>query len=214
MNVSKQKVRVMIADDHAVVRAGLRLLIDSQHDMKVVGEAGDASTALEQARALKPDIVLLDVTMPGGGLKAQKRIAAAVPEVKILILSMHSDPAFVRSALMAGAAGYVTKKAVHTELLSAVRAVCDGKRYVDAAASEGLLPTTKDNRGPVLSEREQQVLYLIASGHSYQQIADRLFLSVKTIETYRARVMEKLELKNRAELVQYAINSGLLGPDD
>jgi DNA-binding NarL/FixJ family response regulator len=209
----KQKARIVIADDHAVVRAGLRLLINSQHDMEVVGEAGDASTVLEQVRTLKPDIVLLDITMPGGGgLKAQERIAKAAPEVKILILSMHSDTAFVRTAILAGAAGYVTKKSVHTELLNALRAVRAGKRYVDATVSEGLLPIVK-RKGPVLSEREQQVLILIASGYSYQQIADRLFVSVKTIETYRARIMEKLELKDRAELVQYAINSGLLGPD-
>ena len=125
---------------------------------------------------------------------------------------MHSDTAFVRTAILAGAAGYVTKKSVHTELLNALRAVRAGKRYVDATVSEGLLPIVK-RKGPVLSEREQQVLILIASGYSYQQIADRLFVSVKTIETYRARIMEKLELKDRAELVQYAINSGLLGPD-
>jgi len=204
---------VLLVDDHSLVRRGFRRMLEDESDMEVVGEAGDASTALEQVRTLKPDIVLLDITMPGGGgLKAQERIAKAAPEVKILILSMHSDPAFVRTAIVAGAAGYVTKKSVHTELLNALRAVRAGKRYVDAAVSEGFLPIVK-RKGPVLSEREQQVLILIASGYSYQQIADRLFVGVKTIETYRARIMEKLELKDRAELVLYAINSGLLGPD-
>jgi DNA-binding NarL/FixJ family response regulator len=213
MNTRKQKTRVVIADDHAVVRAGLRLLLESQSDMEVAGEAADATEALAQVRALKPDVILLDITMGGGGgLKAQEQIAKAVPETKVLILSMHSDPAFVRTAMLAGAAGYVSKKTAHTELLKALRTIRAGKRYVDAAVSDGLLPEPAGNR-PLLSQREEQVLLLIASGYSYQEIADRIFVSVKTVETYRARIMEKLELKSRAELVQYAINSGLLGRD-
>jgi two-component system, NarL family, response regulator NreC len=213
MNHPKPKTRIVIADDHAVVRAGLRSLIHSQPDMEVVGEAGDAPTALAVVRSLKPDVVLLDITMPGGGgLKAQEQIAAVVPGARILILSMHSDTAFVRTAMAAGAAGYVSKKTVHTELLNAVRAIRSGRRYVDAAVSEGLLPATPRYR-QVLSGREEQALRLIASGYTNQEIADRLFVSVKTVETYRARIMSKLELKSRAELVQYAINAGLLGRD-
>ena len=213
MNTPKPKTRIVIADDHAVVRAGMRLLLESQADMEVAGEAGDATEALAQVRALKPDVILLDITMGGGGgLKAQEQIAKAAPETKVLILSMHSDPAFVRTAMAAGAAGYVSKKTAHTELLKALRTIRAGKRYVDSAVSEGLLPQNT-RKGRVLSQREEQVLCLIASGHSYQEIANRIFVSVKTVETYRARIMEKLELKSRAELVQYAINSGLLGRD-
>jgi two-component system, NarL family, response regulator NreC len=209
---SRAKTRIVIADDHAVVRAGLRSLIDSQADMEVIGEAGDAATALAQVRSLKPDVIVLDITMPGGGLKAQEQIATAVPEAKILILSMHSDAAFVRTAMVAGAAGYLSKKIVHTELLNAVRAIREGRRYVDSSVSEGLMPVTARSRS-VLSEREQQALQLIASGYTNQEIAERLFVSVKTVETYRARIVAKLGLKNRAELVQYAIHAGLLGPD-
>lgn len=213
MNIRKPKTRIVIADDHAVVRTGLRLLIETQIDMEVVGEAEDATEALAQVRTLKPDIVLLDITMGGGGgLKAQEQIAKTVPETKVLMLSMHSDPAFVRTAMSAGAAGYVSKKTAHTELLKALRTIRAGKRYVDSAVSDGLLPAVT-RKGPVLSQREEQVLLMIALGHSYQEIADRIFVSVKTVETYRARIMEKLELKSRAELVQYAINSGLLGRD-
>jgi DNA-binding NarL/FixJ family response regulator len=213
MKIPKPKTRIVIADDHAVVRAGLRLLLESQTDMEVVGEANDATEALAQVRTLKPDLVLLDITMGGGGgLKAQEQIAKAAPQTKVLILSMHSDPAFVRTAMLAGAAGYVSKKTAHTELLKALRTIRAGKRYIDSAVSDGLLPEAP-GKGPALSQREKQVLLLIASGHSYQEIADRIFISVKTVETYRARLMEKLELKSRAELVQYAINSGLLGRD-
>jgi two-component system, NarL family, response regulator NreC len=211
MRSTTKKTRIVIADDHAVVRAGLRLLSNSQADMEVIGEAGDAPTALTEVRTLKPDLLLLDITMPGGGgLKAQQQISAAVPQTKILILSMHSDAAFVRTAIAAGAAGYVSKETVHTELLNAVRAISAGRRYVDPSVSEGLLPLGR--RHVLLSDREQQALRLVASGYTSQEIAERLFVSVKTVETYRARIVAKLELKNRAELVQYAINAGLLGP--
>jgi DNA-binding NarL/FixJ family response regulator len=213
MNLPKAKTRIVIADDHAVVRTGLRLLLESQPDMEVVGEADDGAAVITQVRQLKPEIVLLDITMGGGGgLKAQEEIAKAAPETKVLILSMHSDPAFVRTAMLAGAAGYVSKKTAHTELLKALRAIRAGKHYIDSAVSDGLLPATT-RKGPALSQREKEVLLLIAAGHSYQEIADRIFVSVKTVETYRARIMEKLELKSRAELVQYAINAGLLGRD-
>jgi DNA-binding NarL/FixJ family response regulator len=213
MNAFQQKTRIVIADDHPVVRAGLRALIDSQDDMQVVGEAGDASIALTRVRELKPDIVLLDLSMAGGGgLRAQQTIAAAEPGAKVVFLSMHSDPAFVRTAIAAGAAGYVTKKTAHTELLNALRTVRRGKRYLDPAVSEGLLPPLSHGKA-ILSSREQQTLRLLAAGHTNQEIARRLFVSVKTVETYRARIMEKLETRSRAEMVRYALHAGLLGRD-
>jgi two-component system, NarL family, response regulator NreC len=205
----KTKTRIVIADDHAVVRAGLRTLIDSQDDMQVVGEASDAVDALEQVRLLKPDVVVLDISMAGGGgLQAQQNISAAMPDTKILFLSMHSDPAFVRTAIAAGAAGYITKKAVHTELLNALRTVRMGKRYLDPTASEGLFPANA--KQAILSPRERETLRLLAAGYTNQEIAARLFVSVKTVETYRARVMVKLDAKSRAEIVRYAMNAGLL----
>jgi two-component system, NarL family, response regulator NreC len=207
---NEHKTRIVIADDHAVVRAGLRALIDGQTDMQVVGEAGDASAAVAQVCDLKPDVVVLDISMGGGGgLKAQEKISAAMPGTKILFLSMHSDPAFVRTAISAGAAGYITKKAVHTELLNALRTVRMGRRYLDPSASEGIFPPTRDKRA-ILSTREQEALRLLAAGYTNQEIAARLFVSVKTVETYRARIMEKLEAKSRAELVRYAINACFL----
>ena len=203
------RTRIVIADDHAVVRAGLRTLIDGQADMEVVGEASNADDAVAQVCLMKPDIVVLDITMAGGGgLKAQQKIAASAPETKIVFLSMHSDPAFVRTAMSAGAVGYITKKAVHTELLNALRAVRVGKRYLDPTASEGFLPPR--GKQAILSERERETLRLLASGYTNQEIADRLFVSVKTVETYRARIMVKLDAKSRAEMVRYAINAGLL----
>lgn len=208
----KDRTRIVIADDHAVVRAGLRALIESQSDMQVVGEAADAAEAVEVVRRLKPDIVVLDITMTGGGgLKAQQHIAGLLPDVKILFLSMHSDPAFVRAAVGAGAYGYITKNAVHTELLSALRAVRAGKRFLDPTASAGILPPVR--KQPILSTREEETLRLLASGFTNQEIADKLFVSVKTVESYRARVMVKLNAKSRAELVRYAISAGLLNSE-
>lgn len=204
-------MRVVIADGHAFVRAELRLLLESQAYVEVVGEAGDAAETLAQVRALKPDVVLLDIMMgANGGCNAQEQIAKTVPETNVLVLTMNSDPAYVRTAMLRGAAGYVSKKTARTELPKALRVIRAGKRYVDPTTSHGLYPATR-RKGPGLSQREEQVLLLIASGHSYKEIAGQMSVSVKTVETYRARIMKKLELKSRAELVHYAIDSGLLG---
>jgi DNA-binding NarL/FixJ family response regulator len=209
---NETKTRIVIADDHEIVRAGLRTLIDGQPDMQVVGEAGDAAAAVEQVCLLKPDVVVLDISMAGGGgLKAQQNISTAMPGTKILFLSMHSDPAFVRTAIAAGAAGYITKKAVHTELLKALRTVRMGKRYLDPTASEGLFPANE--KQAILSPRERETLRLLASGYTNQEIASQIFVSVKTVETYRARIMVKLDAKTRADIVRYAINAGLLDHD-
>ncbi|MFQ6015781.1 MAG: response regulator [Anaerolineae bacterium] len=224
-----RSIRVLLADDHAVLRAGLHLLLNAQPDMEVVGEAVNSQEAIEKAQQLQPDVVLLDITMPGtstgsveprSGLEAVREIRERAPEVKVLILTMHDDEGYLRQALKAGAWGYVPKKAADTELLSAIHAVQRGEIFIYPSLTKGLvedlLPKEVEDRTEgldgydLLSQREKEVLRLVALGHTNQQIADMLFISVKTVETYRARVMEKLDLHNRAELVRYAIQKGLL----
>lgn len=213
------EARLLLADDHAVLRAGLRLLLDAQPDLKVVGEAGDGGEALALAESLQPDLILLDLTMPGlGGMEALPLLQKAVPTARVLILTMHDDAGYLRQALQRGAAGYVLKKAADTELLSAVRAVMRGEVYIHPSLTktllEGLLPastaTAPTNPWEALSEREREVLNLVARGHTSAEIADRLSLSAKTVETYRARGMEKLGMRSRAALVQFALSHGLL----
>jgi two-component system response regulator NreC len=220
-----EKLRILLADDHAVVRAGLRMIITSQPDMEVVGEAADGREAIEQAERLRPDVVVLDLTMPGlGGLSALGVIREKAPGTKILVLTMHDDEGYLRQVLGAGGSGYVVKKAADMELLAAIRAVKRGEVYVHSSLTKSLVEGILDrrlereagasDRLEDLSEREKEVLHLLARGYTNQQIADALFLSVKTIEPYRARLMEKLELRTRAELVHYALHKGLLTRDE
>lgn len=215
------KIRVLLADDHAVLRAGLRMLINAQADMRVVGEAGDGHEAVDRTLALAPDVVLMDLTMPGGGgMDALKRIRRERPQTRVLILTMHDDPAYARASVAAGAAGLVVKDVDGEELLNAVRVVHQGRAYVsgawrEVAADESEGEETWTPRAEslkLLSRREITVLEMVAQGYTNQEIATRLALSVKTVETYRARVMDKLGLRNRAELVRFAIEQGLLGP--
>jgi len=212
-------IRILIADDHAVLRAGLRMLLDAEPDMQVVGEAGDGTTALERARELIPDVVLLDLTMPRmGGLDALRRMREASSKARVLILTMHDDEDYLREVLAAGGAGYVLKRAADVELLSAVRAVYRGGTYLHAAHTKALLAGRKSQRGAreqegsevCLSQREGEILRLIALGYTSRQAADKLHLSPKTVDTYRGRLMLKLNLSNRAELVRYALGQGLL----
>lgn len=216
-------IRVLLADDHAILRAGLRMLISSQPDLQVVGEAADCHEALEQVRLLQPDVLTLDLTMPGGSsIKLIERLQQECPQVRVLVLTMHDDPAYLRAVMAAGGAGYVVKVVADTQLLSAIRAVHQGRIVVDVNLPQKTAPPRSDEiAGPAsprsagfasLSTREQEVLPLLAQGHTNQEIANRLFLSVKTIETYRARIVEKLGLRSRADLVRYAIEIGLLGP--
>ena len=219
------KVRILIADDHGVLRAGLRVLLNAESDMEVVGEAGDGSEAMVKARELRPDVILLDVTMPGtGGLQAIRHIRKACPASKILILSMHDDESYLREALRSGASGYALKKAADTELLSAIRAVNRGEIFLDPSLTRILVSELIGNESKQgdekverevhrLSERETEVLRLLAQGYTSQQVADMLFLSLKTVETYKARVMNKLGLRSRAQLVRYALQVGLLSPE-
>jgi two-component system response regulator NreC len=213
------KIRILLADDHAVLRAGLRKLLDSEPDMEVVGEAADGEEALRKTQELTPDIVLMDITMPAmGGLEVTQRIRENSPAIKVLMLTVHDDEGYFHKALRSGAAGYVPKKAADTELFSAIRAAYKGEVFVHPSMTRPLVnellgaEAVKEaqNHRHRLSKREEEVLRLIAMGHTNQQIADKLFLSVKTVETYKARLMEKLELRGRAELVRYAIQQGLL----
>ncbi|MDR5694786.1 MAG: response regulator transcription factor [Armatimonadota bacterium] len=211
-------IRLIIADDHAVLRAGLRLLLESQPDLQVVGEAGDGWETLQLAEQHKPDVILLDLSMPGpGGLEVIKEIKRRVPRAKVLVLTMHEDEGYLRSVLKAGGSGYVVKKAADTELLSAIRSVHRGGVYIDPSLTRGLVEEILEEEAPakklgeeVLSEREREVLVLLALGHTNQEIAEKLCLSVKTVETYRARIQEKLQLRSRAALVRYALERGLL----
>lgn len=214
------KIRVLLADDHAVLRAGLRLLLNSQDDMEVVGEAATGAQAVAQARQLHPDIVLLDITMSGAdGLDAVRAIKEDHPDTKVLALTMHDDESYLRHVLEAGGAGYVLKKAADTELLSAIRAVHQGGTFLHPQHAKALLePAVEAEEGAgrydLLSEREQQVLKLLVLGHTNKQIAEQLFVSVKTVEAYRARIQEKLGLRGRAALVRYALQKGLLAGEE
>lgn len=215
-----ETIRVLLADDHAVLRSGLRLLIEKQPWVEVVGEAGDGNEALAGVAAFAPDLVLLDINMPGlDGLAVLARIREESPETRVLMLTMHDDVSYLQEALRAGASGYVLKRAVDSELLMAMQAVMRGETYVHSAMTQKLLQKmtadtapAKDEPDPwaTLSERERDVLRLVALGYTNQEVADELFLSVKTVETYRARGMEKLGLQTRAQLVKSALKRGLL----
>lgn len=215
------KIRLVVADDHAILRAGLRMLINAQPDMEVVGEAEDGIEATRVIQAANPNVAILDVTMPrSGGLDAIKEIVARNRSTRILLLTMHEEPAYLRTALAAGAAGYVLKKSVDADLLSAIRAVHKGRTYVDSELAEILVrdaisrdDSTDSAAGSVLSDRELQVLKLVAEGFSSREIAEQIYISTKTVETYRARFAEKLGLKSRAQIVRYALNLGLLSPE-
>lgn len=215
-------ISVVLADDHAVLRSGLRLLINQYPDMKVVGEAGDFSQVFSEVQERRPNVLIMDISMPNGeAFSAMKKIRGGVPGTKILVLSMHEDAAYLRKALDAGASGFICKKVADVELISAVRAVHDGRTFVDLALEpigENLLDTWDLLKGPDrtqglvdgLSPREKEVFVLIVKGHTNQQVADLLQVSVKSVETYRSRVMEKLNVKSRSDLVEYALQQGFL----
>jgi two-component system response regulator NreC len=217
-----KRTRILIADDHAVVRAGLRLLIDGQEDMEVVGEAADGWQTVQQALALRPDLVLLDITMPGlNGLEVASEIKRKAPDIRLLVLTMHDDEAYLRQFLQIGVSGYVVKQAADTEVVDAVRAVGRGETFIYPSLAGVLVDRYLDRPGPAkeagangeLTARETEVLRLVAQGYTSQQIADRLSISVNTVLTHRAHIMEKLDLRGRAELVRYALAKGLLASE-
>ncbi|HKH48423.1 MAG TPA: response regulator transcription factor [Thermoanaerobaculia bacterium] len=218
--MSVYKIRVLIVDDHAIVRTGLRLLISGQDDMTVVGEAGATQEGIQAAERLSPDVALIDLSLPGeGGIEAIRQLRRTRPRVRTVALTMHDDPAYLRSVLSAGGSGYVVKRAAGSELLAAIRAVRDGRSFVSpllAEAEAQAAPASPQVSGEAegalarLSARERQVLVMLAHGHTHAEMAEQLGISVKTVETHRARLSEKLGLKSRSDLVRLALEAGLL----
>jgi two-component system response regulator NreC len=223
MSVRKSKIRIMIADDHAILRSGLRLLLNAQPDMEVVSEAADGEQAVQAANETRPDVALMDLTMPRtGGQRALEEIVRDCPETRVLILTMHDDPAYLRSVLSAGASGYVLKRSVDAELLTAIRAVHRGGTFVDPSLANVLIQDVLPKKGAkarrtgpvnILSARELQVLRLVARGYSSQQIAKQILVGVKSVETYRSRLAQKLGLRTRSDVVRFAVQMGLLTPE-
>jgi two-component system response regulator NreC len=220
--MSVSKIRVLIVDDHAIVRAGLRLLISGQEDMTVVGEAGSTQDGIDAAERLSPDVALIDLSLPGeGGIEAIRQLRRTRPRVRTVALTMHDDPAYLRSVLSAGGSGYVVKRAADSELLAAIRTVREGRSFVSPMLSEAELLEIQLPTPPLsgeaeaslarLSARERQVLVLLAHGHTHAEMAEQLGISVKTVETHRARLSEKLGIKSRSDLVRLALDAGLLG---
>ena len=208
-------IRILIVDDHAVVRSGLRLVLEREDDLEVVGEAGNADEGVRVSRLEKPDVVLLDVVMPGrSGIEAAAEVIEASGGAKILVLSMQDDPSYVREAFAVGASGYLLKEAADVELVQAIREVAAGNRYVHPALGARLAQAEVDaarkSSDDPLSDREREVLRLLALGHTNQEIAKELFISVRTAETHRAHIMRKLGLSTRADLVRYALANGYL----
>lgn len=213
------KIRVLLVDDHDILRSGLRAILRSEPDIEVVGEAGDGREAVAQAERLSPDVVLMDISMPVmDGLEATGRIHQCCPDAKVLVLTIHDNEEYLFQVLEAGASGYLVKKTADAELISAIHAVHRGEAFLSPLATRMVIERyihamergneTRNYDG--LTAREREVLKLIADGYTNQEIADRLFISVKTVETHRAHVLEKLELHARADLVKYARTHGIL----
>ncbi len=210
------RIKVLIADDHPVVRTGVRLMLTGHEDIEVVGEAADAAQALLESARLRPDVVVLDLSMPGGGAAMIGKLSAGPSKVRVVVLTMYDDPSYLRDAISNGADGFVSKSAAGSDLLAAIRSVHAGRSYFSAQlgpCGSALPAVAKVQRPPItdLSPREQVVLRLLAAGHTNKEVAATLEISTKTVETYRARIAEKAGLKSRAQLVRYALDLGLIG---
>jgi two-component system response regulator NreC len=203
---------IVIADDHAVMRSGLRMLLEAEGDLEVLAEAGDVEETIRKLKGFKPDILLLDLHMPGGpSLKAMPEMHEASPDTRVVVLTMQNSPAFVREALRSGALGYVTKEAADTDVVEAVRLAASGQSYLEPGLGARLATEPEDDGPPDgLSGREAEVLGLIALGHTNGEIAEKLYLSVRTIESHRSHVQQKLRLTTRSQLVHYALQHGLV----
>jgi two-component system response regulator NreC len=217
--MDRKKIRVLIAEDHTVVRQGLSALINRQPDMRVVGESGDGKEAVEKAKELCPDVVLMDIAMKRmNGLEATARIKKIAPEVKVLVLTMYENEEYIFQILRAGASGYLLKDAAMTDLIAAIKAVYRGESYLSPSISRKVIDDyirraelgEKGGTGDILSDRENEVLQLIAEGHTYDEIASILCISKKTVETHRANIMDKLNIHDKVGLVKYAIRKGLI----
>jgi DNA-binding NarL/FixJ family response regulator len=213
------KTRVLLADDHTLIRAGLRMVVDAQPDLAVVGEADDGRDAVAKAQALKPDVIVMDIGMPSlNGIEACRQVRDALPETQIVMLSMHSDEGYVLRALKAGAKAYLLKDSAEADLARAIRAAAAGKSFFSPAVGKVLLEdymrklqrTGADDSYDLLSAREREILQLVAEGNSSKDIANLLDLSVYTVETHRARIMQKLNLRGIPELILYAVRKGVI----
>ncbi|MCC7460768.1 MAG: response regulator transcription factor [Proteobacteria bacterium] len=210
-----KKTSVVLADDHSILRAGLRLLLESQQDIEVVAEADNGMNAIDACIRFQPDILILDISMPeGSGLPVIEKIKGESPNTRTIVLTMHSDIEWIKSSISAGALGYIVKKYAETELLMAIRSVRQGIPFIKTADESELLPQNAEelNADGGLSDREREVLKYIAYGYTYDEIAKKLFVSVKSVETYRGRIAKKLNLDTRAKMVRYALEIGLIAP--
>lgn len=209
-----KRIRILLADDHAVVRQGFKMILDAQPDMEIVGEAGNGREAVELVEELKPDVVVMDVAMPElNGIEATRRVASSVPHTRVIALSMHKDSVYVREVLRAGARGYLLKDSGAGDLVSAVRAVAQGEGYLSPAVSDAVLDDYRKhvtNPIDLLSSREREVLQMLAEGKTNKEIAGVLNLSVYTVDAHRGRIMEKLNLHSINELVRFAVRNGMI----
>ncbi len=210
----KKKIRILLGDDHAMVRQGFRLILAAEPDMEIVGEASNGREAVEMAEKLQPDVVVIDVAMPElNGIEATRRIVRANPRIRVLALSMHKDAVYVREILRAGASGYLLKESIDRDLIAAVRSLASGQSYLSPAISDIVLSDYRRNvKDPLdlLTSREREVLQLIAEGKTNKDIATALNLSIYTVDSHRGRIMEKLNLHSVGELVRFAMRSGLI----
>lgn len=212
----KSPIRLLLADDHSVLRSGLKMLLNSYDDFCVVGEAESGEAALEKVEKLQPDIILLDISMPGiGGMSALQKIKAS-SQCKVIMLTMHADEEYLKEALEFGVSGYVLKQAADTELIQAIRDVTNGQIYVDSVLAQNLVKSLyhpsrqRDDHDSNLTDREKEVLQLIALGHANKEIAELLMISVKTVESHKTKIMEKIQCKKRSEIVRYALENGYI----